>query len=137
MDVIIYTQDNGVAAVIIPTTTVANALKDVPASVGAAYEVVDDSVIPSDRTFRGAWERSGATVVHDLTKCKEIAHELRLSKREEEFAPINIDIDDPADSHGATRTALRSKYSTMETDIDSALTEGAIKTILTDGGVLA
>jgi hypothetical protein len=29
------------------------AAKDVPA--GANYEIVEDSVVPSDRTFRGAW----------------------------------------------------------------------------------
>jgi hypothetical protein len=29
------------------------AAKDVPA--GATYEIVEDDVVPSDRTFRGAW----------------------------------------------------------------------------------
>tara|TARA_R110000824_G_scaffold158050_1_gene331632 strand:+ start:294 stop:482 length:189 start_codon:yes stop_codon:yes gene_type:complete len=57
---IIYETDDGGVAVIIPTpeyllthTMEEVAAKDVPA--GANYEIVEDSVVPSDRTFRGAW----------------------------------------------------------------------------------
>jgi hypothetical protein len=58
--VIIYLQDNGVVAVIIPTQEAleqhgvqAIAAKDVPA--GKPYKIVDVSDIPSDRTWRNAW----------------------------------------------------------------------------------
>lgn len=51
---IIYkTQDNGVV-VLIPATSVEAAIKDVPS--GVEYKIVDVSEIPSDRTFRDAWE---------------------------------------------------------------------------------
>jgi hypothetical protein len=54
---IIYPTDDGGVAVLIPTgeieiTEVAR--KDVPA--GVAYKIVDVADIPSDRTFRNAWE---------------------------------------------------------------------------------
>ena len=59
--VIIYTQDNGTVAIIRPTEEAlskmsidAIALKDVPS--GKAYQIVDASTVPSDRTFRNAWE---------------------------------------------------------------------------------
>lgn len=54
---IIYPTDDGGLAVLIPTgeLDVAEvARKDVPA--GVAYKIVDAESIPSDRTFRGAWE---------------------------------------------------------------------------------
>ena len=55
---IIYPTDNGGVAVIIPTdcglTIQQIAAKDVPA--GKTYKIVDVSSIPSDRTFRDAWE---------------------------------------------------------------------------------
>jgi hypothetical protein len=55
---IIYPTDNGGVAVIIPTdcglTIEQIAAKDVPA--GKTYKIVDVSSIPSDRTFRNAWE---------------------------------------------------------------------------------
>jgi hypothetical protein len=56
---IIYPTDDGGVAVIIPApecglTIEQIAAKDVPA--GKLYKIVDVADIPSDRTFRGAWE---------------------------------------------------------------------------------
>lgn len=60
MNRIIYKQDNGVVAVIIPTPEAlgqhsiqAIAIKDVPA--GKPFKFVDAADIPSDRTDREAW----------------------------------------------------------------------------------
>ena len=53
---IIYKTENGVS-IIIPTEEIdiaEVARKDVPA--GVDYWIVEDSDIPSDRTFRNAWE---------------------------------------------------------------------------------
>ncbi len=56
---IIYPTADGGVAVIIPTeecglSIEAIAAKDVPA--GVQFKIVDASEIPSDRTFRNAWE---------------------------------------------------------------------------------
>ena len=58
---IIYKTADGGVAIIIPTqeylethTIEELALKDVPANT--PYKIVDVSEIPSDRTFRNAWE---------------------------------------------------------------------------------
>lgn len=55
---IIYPTDDGGVAVIVPAdcglTIEEIAKKDVPE--GKPYKIVDVSEIPSDRTFRGAWE---------------------------------------------------------------------------------
>jgi len=55
---IIYSTDDGGVAVVIPAncglTIEQIAAKDVPA--GKPYKIVDGSEIPSDRTFRNAWE---------------------------------------------------------------------------------
>ncbi len=66
--VIIYKQDNGVAAIIRPTTEAlalygieAIAQKDVPA--GKPYKIIDASDIPTDRSQRNAWTVNDA----DLT----------------------------------------------------------------------
>jgi hypothetical protein len=58
---IIYPTDDGGVAVIVPApecglTIEEIAAKDVPA--GKTYKIVDVSDIPSDRTFRNAWEFS-------------------------------------------------------------------------------
>ena len=61
MQRIIYPTDEGGVAVIIPSAEyLANhtieelAAKDVPA--GKAYQIIDEDDIPSNRTFRNAWE---------------------------------------------------------------------------------
>ena len=65
---IIYKTDEGGVAVIVPTDEALRshsiqeiAEKDVPA--GKPFKIVDVSDIPSDRTFRNAWEADEA----DLT----------------------------------------------------------------------
>jgi len=55
---IIYKQDNGVIAIIIPAINETMSIeeiarKDVP--TGKAYKIVNVSEISSDRTFRDAW----------------------------------------------------------------------------------
>ena len=63
MNRIIYPNDDGGVSIIIPapealeTMTIEEiAVKDVPA--GKPFKIVDVSDIPSDRTFRNAWEYS-------------------------------------------------------------------------------
>lgn len=58
---IIYQTDEGGVAVIIPTPEAlelygieAIALKDVPA--GKPYKIINTTDVPTDRTFRDAWE---------------------------------------------------------------------------------
>ena len=58
---IIYPTDDGGVAVIVPApdcglTIEQIAEKDVP--TGVAYQIVDVTDVPSDRTFRNAWEYS-------------------------------------------------------------------------------
>ena len=61
MQRIIYPNDDGGVSILIPTpeylaehTIEELAAKDVPA--GKEYKIVDVEDIPSDRTFRNAWE---------------------------------------------------------------------------------
>ena len=51
---IIYPTEDGGVAIIIPAVSVEAALKDVPE--GKPYKIVEASEIPTDRTFRNAWE---------------------------------------------------------------------------------
>jgi len=54
---IVYPNSEGGIAIVIPTgelSTEETAKKDVPS--GVPYKIVDVSEIPSDRTFRAAWE---------------------------------------------------------------------------------
>ena len=68
---IIYQTDEGGVAVLIPTPESieqygieAIALKDVPA--GKPFKIVDTTDVPSDRTFRAAWEVDAATLTDGI-----------------------------------------------------------------------
>ena len=50
---IIYPTDDGVA-IIIPAVSIELAMKDIPE--GKPYKIVYVADIPTDRTFRNAWE---------------------------------------------------------------------------------
>jgi hypothetical protein len=51
---IIYPNDEGGVSIIIPTESIELAMKDIP--IGKTYKIVDVADIPTDRTFRNAWE---------------------------------------------------------------------------------
>ena len=53
---IIYKTDDGGIAIIIPAESIESAMKDIP--TGKTYKIVEVSDIPTDRTFRDAWEYS-------------------------------------------------------------------------------
>jgi len=50
---IIYPNDDGGVAIIIPTESLELAMKDIPS--GKPYLIVDATDIPPDREFRNAW----------------------------------------------------------------------------------
>jgi hypothetical protein len=130
---IIYPAPEGGVAVIIPTKSVELALKDVPE--GVAYEIVDASEVPTDRTFRGAWIMGDCCIDHDLDKCRAIGHAIRRTKRAEEFAPLDevIAKQIPGNDAAAAETArqvVRDKYAEVQDAIDDAETPDEIKAAL-------
>ena len=89
------------------------------------WEIVEDYVIPEDRTFREAWRWSDETGVReDLDLCKSVAHDIRRAKRSEEFRPHDElmaaripDTDEEAVE--AARQEIRERYEKIQADIDS------------------
>lgn len=134
---IIYPKDDGGVAVVIPTAEFLqdHTMEDLAARVvpaGAAYEIVEDDVVPSDRTFRDAWVKDKRHVKVHMDKAKEIAHERRRAARSTEFAPFDqvIAMQIPgksAQAAEAERAKIRAKYDVMQTAIDAAKTPDEIK----------
>jgi hypothetical protein len=50
---ILFPNDDGGVAIIIPTESLELAMKDIPS--GKPYRIVDAADIPADREFRNAW----------------------------------------------------------------------------------
>lgn len=90
---IIYEKDDGTLAVVIPApdcglTIEQIAAKDVPA--GKSYEIVDVSAIPTDRTFRNAWRKVGATVEVSMPPAREIHRDHIREARDPLLAELDV-----------------------------------------------
>ena len=127
---IIFTNDSGTIAVIVPTGNIEDCIKDVPN--GKPFAIVEAADIPSDRTFRNAWEQSGKAIAHNIDKCKAIGHDKRRAARAAEFAPWDVEATIPAKAAQAeaARQAVRDKYAELQAAIDSAKDVDTLKALL-------
>jgi hypothetical protein len=74
-------------------------------------------------------------IVVNMNKAKAIGHEIRRSKREEEFAPLDAVImkqipGKDAQAAESERQAIRDKYAAVQADIEVAKTPDEIKAAL-------
>ena len=141
---ILFTQTDGTVAVIVPAHGVnfEQVLKAVP--LGVHYEVVNDTDVPSDRTFRNAWfhdvSAAAQKVGVDLSKAKNIAHEKRRAKRAEELAPYDEIIAKKIPVKGfdeaeIARALIREKHATIQSFIDAAESVITVREIIDSEGL--
>ncbi len=62
------------------------------------------------------------SITINLTKAKDIVHDIRRAKRTAEFAPLDIKATIPSEAVAAeaARQAVREKYAAIQQDIDAA-----------------
>lgn len=120
MNKIIYTQSNGIVAVIHPISDNADdAIKDVPD--GVAYEIVEDSVIPTDRTFRDAWIQDSKTIKTDMAKAREI-HKTKIREaRTSKLAELDIEFQKALETSASTTDIVSKKQALRNAPADSAI----------------
>jgi len=120
MSKIIYTQSNGIVAVIHPISGNANdAIKDVPD--GVAYEIVKDSVIPADRTFRDAWVQDTETIKTDMAKAREV-HKTKIREaRTPKLAELDIEFQKALETGASTTDIVSKKQALRDAPADSAI----------------
>ena len=120
MSKIIYTQSNGIVAVIHPISGNADdAIKDVPD--GFAYEIVEDSVIPTDRTFRDAWIQDSKTIKTDMAKAREV-HKTKIREaRTSKLAELDIEFQKALETGASTTDIVSKKQALRDAPADSAI----------------
>ena len=126
-------------------TTAQIAAKDIPA--GVKYEIIDidkyDEYLnigigSTARLLSGAitaYDFDTKQCTYDLDKVKRIAHRKRRNRRYNQFAPHDNVIakaipGTATDAAEASRASTRTKYATMQTEIDDASTIDEIYAIL-------
>jgi len=140
MSKILYQQPDGILAIMFSLGDINDAVGDVPEAT--SYEIVDDGDIPTDKTFRAAWEHDVSVapekVKTDMPKAKIIAHDIRRDARAELFKPLDIEATIPSleVAAEASRQVIRDSDAIIQADIDSAADETALKLVLTDASYL-
>ena len=101
------------------------------------YEIIDDSDIPTDRTFRNAWEHDTSSsapekVKTNMGKAKVIAHGVRRAARAEAFASLDIEATMPAQAVAAeaARQNIRNADAIKQQNIEDAIDESTLKELL-------
>ena len=136
MSKIIYTQENGVIAVVHPTdlslkemTIEQIAQKVVPVGI-STYSIVEDSVIPTDRTFRNSWVgvgigTTGGIISEDMTKAKEL-HKAKIREaRADKFTALDIEYQRATETSADTSAIVTKKQALRDAPAASGIATAA------------
>ena len=123
MSKIIYTNSDGTVSIIIPAGDVNDAIKDVPS--GLSYEIVEDSVIPTDRSFRNAWKQNSKTIETDMTKAKEIHKDKIRIARAPKLAELDIEFQKALETSSSTTDIVAKKQALRDAPAASGISTAA------------
>ena len=123
MSKIIYTNSDGTVSIIIPAGDVNDAIKDVPS--GLSYEIVEDSVIPKDRSFRNAWKQNSKTIETDMTKAKEIHKDKIRIARAPKLAELDIEFQKALETSSSTTDIVAKKQVLRDAPAASGISTAA------------
>ena len=123
MSRIIYTKSDGTVSVITPAGDVNDAIKDVPS--GLSYEIVEDSAIPTDRSFRNAWKQNSKTIETDMTKAKEIHKTNIRTARVPKLAELDIEFQRALETSADTSTIIAKKQTLRDAPSASGISTAA------------
>lgn len=108
--------------------------KFIPGEYKSTARIVEDSMIPSDRTFRDAWEFNGSAILENVDKAKEI-HKKRLRLYREPLLQ-NLDVMYiRAHESGLDTTEIlteKQRLRDITKHVDKCITIDEIKLITTD-----
>ena len=142
MSKIVYTNSDGTIAIVHPIGSIENGLRAIPAGI-STYTIVDDSIIPSDRTFRSSWVQVGigttATVSEDMTKAKEL-HKAKIREaRVDKLAALDIEYQRATETSADTSAIVTKKQALRDAPAASGIATASNTTELKaqwDTGIL-
>ena len=141
MSKIIYTQENGVIAVVHPSdqslvemTIEEIAQRVVPVGI-TTYSIVEDSVIPTDRSFRNSWVgvgigTTGGTIIEDMTKAKELYKAKIREARADKFTALDIEYQRATETSADTSAIVAKKQALRDAPAASGISTASNTTEL-------
>ena len=119
MSKIIYTNSDGTVSIIHPIGDINNAIKAVPS--GLSYEIVEDSAIPSDRSFRNAWKQNSKTIETDMTKAREIHKTNIRNARTPKLTELDVEFQKALETSASTTDIVNKKQALRDAPADSGI----------------
>lgn len=119
MSKIIYTNSDGTVSIIHPIGDMNDAIKAVPS--GLSYEIVEDSAIPSDRSFRNAWKQNSKTIETDMTKAKEIHKTNIRNARTPKLVELDVEFQKALETSSSTTDIVSKKKALRDAPADSGI----------------
>ena len=125
MSKVIFTNSDGTVSIMTPIEGTAEecAKRDLPD--GTSYEVVDDSVVPTDRSFRNAWKQNGKTIETDMAKAREIHKTNIRTARALKFAELDVEFQRALETSADTSTIIAKKQTLRDAPDASGISTAA------------
>ena len=108
--------------------------KDLPVGV-TTYSIVEDSVIPTDRSFRDSWVgvgigTTGGTISEDMTKAKEL-HKTKIREaRVDKLAALDIEYQRATETSADTSAIVAKKQALRDAPAASGISTASNTTEL-------
>ena len=108
--------------------------KDLPVGV-TTYSIVEDSVIPTDRSFRDSWVgvgigTTGGTISEDMTKAKEL-HKTKIREaRVDKLAALDIEYQRAIETSADTSAIVTKKQALRDAPAASGISTASNTTEL-------
>ena len=108
--------------------------KDLPVGV-TTYSIVEDSIIPTDRSFRDSWVgvgigTTGGTISEDMTKAKEL-HKTKIREaRADKFTALDIEYQRATETSADTSAIVAKKQALRDAPAASGISTASNTTEL-------
>ena len=125
MSKVIFTNSDGTVSIMTPIEGTAEecAKRDLPD--GTSYEIVDDSVIPTDRSFRNAWKQNSKTIETDMSKAREIHKTNIREARVAKFAELDVEFQKALETSSDTTAIVAKKQALRDAPAASGISTAA------------
>ena len=88
---------------------------------GLSYEIVEDSAIPSDRSFRNAWKQNSKTIETDMTKAREIHKTHIRNARTPKLTELDVEFQKALETSASTTDIVNKKQALRDAPADSGI----------------
>ena len=134
MSKILYTNAEGTLCVVTPINK-NKTIEEIAAQVvpdGISYEIIEDSAVPTDRSFRDAWKQNNKTIETDMTKAREVHKQKIRFARELLFADLDVEFQKALETDDATKKTevINKKQALRDAPADNAINEATDETSL-------